>query len=357
MILRMQHIGMVVRDLHAACHRFERALGLSSRDFRDDQGQGMQLDARILLGNECWLHLVQNWNREARVHRFLRERGEGLEHIAVETDAVGADVDHLRAIGVGVWEDRILDANDGYEAFVFPDRLPGLTIELIESHERSWVYPADAVGRRLSTSLQVTHLHHIGLVVNDLDDACRRFERFFGLVAEDFAADAGAGMREAYIHFPNRCSLQLLESADPDSRPGRFATERGEGLEHIALQTSDLEGDVAVLRERGIGIMDDAIRTSDEGLAAFVEPGRLPGMDGRAVGAALRPSVPTGPGASQTRFQGLPSFLCRTRDVAQSGSAPEWGSGGRRFESGRPDSVWPPPTGGGPPWEAVLRSR
>ncbi len=25
------------------------------------------------------------------------------------------------------------------------------------------------------------------------------------------------------------------------------------------------------------------------------------------------------------------------RDVAQSGSAPEWGSGGRRFESGRPD--------------------
>ena len=25
------------------------------------------------------------------------------------------------------------------------------------------------------------------------------------------------------------------------------------------------------------------------------------------------------------------------RDVAQLGSAPEWGSGGRRFESGRPD--------------------
>ncbi len=27
-----------------------------------------------------------------------------------------------------------------------------------------------------------------------------------------------------------------------------------------------------------------------------------------------------------------------SRDVAQLGSAPEWGSGGRRFESGRPDS-------------------
>ncbi len=30
-------------------------------------------------------------------------------------------------------------------------------------------------------------------------------------------------------------------------------------------------------------------------------------------------------------------YLSHPRDVAQSGSAPEWGSGGRRFESGRPD--------------------
>ena len=31
------------------------------------------------------------------------------------------------------------------------------------------------------------------------------------------------------------------------------------------------------------------------------------------------------------------SIFPASRDVAQLGSAPEWGSGGRRFESGRPD--------------------
>ena len=138
MILRVQHIGMVVRDLEDACERFERVLGLKARDFRDDQGKGMQLDARILLGNECWLHLVQNWNPESRVNRFLREKGEGLEHICLETDDIEADVAHLREIGVGVWEDRILDANDGYEAFVYPDQLPGMTAELIQPHAHSW---------------------------------------------------------------------------------------------------------------------------------------------------------------------------------------------------------------------------
>ena len=278
MILRVQHIGIVVRDLHDACDRFERVLGMPARDFRDDQGQGMQLDARILLGNECWLHLVQNWNPQTRVHRFLRERGEGLEHICIETDSIEADVEHLRKIGVGVWEDRILDANDGYEAFVFPDRLPGLTVELIESHERSWVYPSEAVGEPVSTSLGVTHLHHIGLCVNDLDDAQRRFERYFGLAARDFAVDDSAGTREAYIHFENRCSLQLLEPRDLASRAGRFLRERGEGLEHIALETSDIERDVAGLRERGVRILGDTIHRFDECAVAFVYPDELPGM-------------------------------------------------------------------------------
>ncbi len=278
MILRIQHIGIVVRDLHDACARFERVLGMPACDFRDDQGQGMQLDARILLGNECWLHLVENWNPETRVSRFLRERGEGLEHIAIETDSIEADVAHLREIGVGMWEDRILDANDGYEAFVFPDKLPGLTVELIESHERSWVYPPEAVGEPLSTSLQLTRLHHIGLCVNDLDDACGRFERYFGLAARDFVANPGGAMREAYVYFGNRCSLQLLESRKPASRAGRFLRERGEGLEHIAMETSDLERDVAGLRERGVRILDDTIHRFDDGLAAFVHPDELPGM-------------------------------------------------------------------------------
>jgi len=206
------------------------------------------------------------------------ERGEGLEHVCIETDSIEADVAHLREIGVGVWEDRILDANDGYEAFVFPDRLPGLTVELIESHERSWVYPPGAEGGPVSTSLGVTRLHHIGLCVNDLDDAQRRFERYFGLSARDFAVDESAGMREAYIHFDNRCSLQLLEPGDPASRAGRFLRERGEGLEHIALETSDLERDVAELRGRGVRILDDTIHRFDEGAVAFVHPDELPGM-------------------------------------------------------------------------------
>ena len=278
-ILRVQHIGVVVRDLHDACARFEKVLGTEARDYRDDQGQGMQLDARILLGNECWLHLVQNWNPESRVNRFLHERGEGLEHIALETDDIEADVAHLREIGVPVWEDRILDANDGYEAFVLPDQLPGLTIELIQSHDRSWVYPEEAEAEPISTTMQLEDLQHLGLCVEDLDEACGRFHRMFGLEAQDFRSDQGKGKQlDARILFPNRCWLHLVQNWDPESRVGRFVRARGEGLDHIALRSRDVQGDVARLRREGIPFFEDTVFDANDGFEAFVYPDQLPGL-------------------------------------------------------------------------------
>src|SRR5262249_1755978 len=54
------------------------------------------------------------------------------------------------------------------------------------------------------------------------------------------------------------------------------------------------------------------------------------GTRGRSVGVAQKPSKLLG----RVRF---PSPACR-RGVAQSGSAPGWGPGGRWFESSLPDS-------------------
>ncbi len=277
--LRIQHLGIVVHDLQDACERFKRIFGLEAMDFRDNQGKGKQYDARILLGNECWLHLVQNWNPESRVHRFLQERGEGLEHIAIETDDIRSDVEHLRSIGVPIFEDTIFDANDGYEAFVFPDHLPGLTIELIESHDRSWVYPSDAIGRPISTAMHLLRLQHIGLVVADLRAATERFEKLFGLTAQDFRDDQGRGQQhDARILFPNQCWLHLVQNWDPESRVNRFLSTRGEGLDHIALQSSGVHADVEYLRDRRIPIFRDEIKDAQDGYEAFVYPDQLPGM-------------------------------------------------------------------------------
>jgi len=78
---------------------------------------------------------------ESRVNRFLKTHGEGLEHIALQTDSIEDDVQYLRDIGVPVYQDNVFDASDGFESFVYPDQTPGMTVELIQPHATSWHYP------------------------------------------------------------------------------------------------------------------------------------------------------------------------------------------------------------------------
>ncbi len=277
-ILGVQHIGVAVRNFQAACDRFDEVFGLKARDFRDDQGGGMQYDARILLGNDCWLHVVQNWNGESRVYKFLEKHGEGLEHIALETDSIEADVQHLRQIGVPIYQDKIFNAPDGFEAFVYPDQTPGVTVELIQPHATSWTYPEDAAAR-VSSKMGITKLQHIGIAVKDLQAACDRFEELFKLKAQDFRDDQSKGMQyDARILLGNKCWLHLVQNWNPESRVSRFLEERGEGLEHIALRTGTIEAAVEYLRQIGVPVYRDKIFDAQDGFEAFVYPDQTPGV-------------------------------------------------------------------------------
>jgi len=272
-IIRLQHIGLAVKDMQDTCDRFEHIFGLKARDFRDDQGKGKQLDARILLGNDCWIHVVQNWDPEARVNQFLEQCGEGLEHIALETDNIEADVQRLRDAGVPIFEDTIFNADDGYEAFVYPDDAIGFTVELIQPHGHSWGYPEDAVGQAPSDTMGLTRLQHFGIVVKDMHAACDRFTQLFGLEWQDFRDDQGSGMQyDARIIFGNGCWMHVVQNWKPESRVLEFLESSGERLEHLALQTATIAEDIEHLNAIKTPIWNRTILNAQDGFEAFVYP-------------------------------------------------------------------------------------
>jgi methylmalonyl-CoA epimerase len=272
-IIRLQHIGIAVEDFQTSLDRFQKIFGLKTRDFRDDQGQGMQYDARILLGNDCWIHVVHNWNPDSRVSQFLEKHGEGLEHIALETDDIEADVQHLRDIGVPIYQDKIFNAPDGYEAFVYPEDAIGFTVELIQPHSTSWAYPEDAQNTPVSDKMGFIRLQHIGIAVSDMKAACERFEQLFRMKARDFRDDQGQGMQyDARILLGNECWLHVVQNWNPGSRVHQFLEAQGERLEHIALQTETIEADIQSLRDTGVPIYQDKIFKAPDGYEAFVYP-------------------------------------------------------------------------------------
>ncbi len=239
--------GSGVRDFPGTWERFERVFGLPPRDLRKDQGRGFQHDARVLLGNDCWLHFVYNWNPDSRVYQFVERSGPGLEHIALQTDDIEADVERLRQLRVPIFEDRIIDANDGLEAFVFPDDAIGFTVELIQPHRSSWGYPEESRGRPVSTRLGISRLSEIGAAVPDPLVAAERFEKLFGVRATERRIDL------------RNCSLPLIESS------------KRTGLAYLAMETATLEDDLRDLREHGVPVGADAVVPAEDGVGFTVK--------------------------------------------------------------------------------------
>ena len=268
-IVRLQHIGTAVRKFQTTCVHLER-IGLKTRDFRDDQAKGFQHDSRVLLENLCWVHVVHNWNPESRVFQFLERYGEGLEHIALQTDDIQEDVRRLRDQRIPIFQDTVFDANDGYEAFVYPDDAIGFTVELIQPHLTSLGYPEEARGSPVSNKLGVTRAHHIGAVVEDLAYSCHRFEELFGLGVRrdnDNKLD-----REARIPLGDNGWLRLFKYPRSPLPHRSFVNSRTEGLEYIALETATIEADVQYLRHAGISVFEDRTTDGSDSVSVFIPP-------------------------------------------------------------------------------------
>ena len=114
---RIHHLNFVVRDLDAACERFQRLLGLEDFERVDHAPRGAHI-ARAKLG-ESWLVLVCPYDPDSVPGRHLAEHGEGFFLLSVGND----DFDgHLARLA----DDKIPDAPDAVRSGILDWRIADL---------------------------------------------------------------------------------------------------------------------------------------------------------------------------------------------------------------------------------------
>ena len=107
---RIHHINFVVRDLDAACTRFERLLGLDAFERIEHPPRGSTL-ARTRVG-ESWLILVCPADPESVPGRFLAEHGEGFFLLSVGAEKLPDGALHRE--GIDGWQ--VADVGDAWGA-------------------------------------------------------------------------------------------------------------------------------------------------------------------------------------------------------------------------------------------------
>src|SRR2546426_7265861 len=100
--------------------------------------------------------------------------------------------------------------------------------------------------RIASRSMAANGIHHLGLAVEDLDEAISTYERLFGAELQERATQDEQGVEAASLRV-GRGHVELLRSLGPDTPVGRFLSSRGPGMHHVAYEVDDLPGELARL--------------------------------------------------------------------------------------------------------------
>jgi methylmalonyl-CoA/ethylmalonyl-CoA epimerase len=124
----------------------------------------------------------------------------------------------------------------------------------------------------------VQGFHHLGLAVNDLDEAIATYERLFGARLEGRDELSEQGVTAASL-FVGESRVELVAPTGEDTHVGRFLARRGPGMHHVALETDDIEGTLRRLVDEGAQLIDETPRRGLFGLeVAFVHPSAVHGV-------------------------------------------------------------------------------
>ncbi len=128
--MKLDHIGVVVRDIQEALKVYEAALGLPLREVAEVPDQKVRV-AFLPIG-ESNIELVQPITDDTGIAQYLERRGEGIHHICIEVEDIEAALDRLKAHGVQLIDEVPRQGAHGQVAFVHPKAMHGVLVELVE---------------------------------------------------------------------------------------------------------------------------------------------------------------------------------------------------------------------------------
>jgi methylmalonyl-CoA/ethylmalonyl-CoA epimerase len=92
-------------------------------------------------------------------------------------------------------------------------------------------------------------LHHVGIAVADIDTAVRLYTET--LSASLIRRGSLEGLEFALVD-SGGMELELLASTDTGTGIGKFVTERGPGLHHLAYAVDDIQAEILRLVKEGL---------------------------------------------------------------------------------------------------------
>ena len=130
-IKKIAHIGIAVKEISKALSFYTEVLGLTLEHISEVKSEGVKI-AFLKIG-ETRFELLEPLHKRLPVYAFIEKKGEGIHHIALETDDIGERLEYMKQAGIRLINQQPKKgAHDSTVAFLHPKSTHGVLFELCQ---------------------------------------------------------------------------------------------------------------------------------------------------------------------------------------------------------------------------------
>jgi methylmalonyl-CoA/ethylmalonyl-CoA epimerase len=129
--MRVDHIAIAVNDADRALENYKKILKIDNIDVEEVPNEKVKV---VMLNLEdTRLELIEPLEDTSPISKFLKERGEGIHHIAITADEIENDVNQAKANGMRFLGELRNGSYGRKITFIHPKSLNGVLVEFCQA--------------------------------------------------------------------------------------------------------------------------------------------------------------------------------------------------------------------------------
>lgn len=132
MELKLEHIGIAVKELQASNDLFEKLLG--SPPYKTETVLSENVTTSFFRTGATKIELLESTSPESAIAKFIEKKGEGIHHIAFEVEDIQAEMHRMQELGFQLLNDAPKKGADNkLVCFIHPKTANGVLVELCQT--------------------------------------------------------------------------------------------------------------------------------------------------------------------------------------------------------------------------------
>jgi len=131
MTMKFDHVGVAVRSVDQMLAIYSK---MGEFEVKQTEVAGQKAKVALLKAGETTVEFLEPTSEDSTLAKFIRERGEGLHHIAFEVDDIEKTTEELKGRGFRFIYEKPADGKFGSRVnFMHPKTTGGVLVELTQS--------------------------------------------------------------------------------------------------------------------------------------------------------------------------------------------------------------------------------